>query len=305
MGPPQKAPGYLADLRGVFRNWSRHRDATHAAALAFYTLVSLAPTLALLLHLLAGIFGEQAVQQRITREFQLLMGADAAEVVEGVLASAARPDLDVPQTLLWISALLFGATIAFAQLQDSLNIVWEVEPRPGTWIRFLVRKRLLSFGMVLVVGLLLLVSLVASAVIATLYEALEERYRIPGDTLRVANFWISLVLIALLFALVFRILPDAELGWREVVFAAIVTSLLFAAGKWAIGLYLAQRDMASAYGAAGSLVVFLLWLYYSSLILLFGAELSRVHSRRFRSRPVLPAPGARRTDDAEPPGGGK
>lgn len=276
-------------LAEVAANWTRHGASAQSAALAFYTIFSLAPVLVVVIALAGAIFGEEAVRGQIFLEFQGLMGPDAALLIQEVLQSAARPASGRIATLLGIGTLLFGATAVFAQLQDSLNRVWEVAPKPGAVFTTLLRKRLLSFAILLGVGFLLMVSLVLSAGLPALSSRLEALLPINLGLLQAFNFLLSFLLITLLFALIYRLLPDVRLAGRDVILGAVATSLLFVLGKTLIGYYLGHTSTASAYGAAGSLVVVLLWVYYSSLIFFFGAELTWVHSQQHRSAQA-PAP---------------
>ncbi|MES1240287.1 MAG: YihY/virulence factor BrkB family protein [Acidobacteriota bacterium] len=263
-------------------NWGVHRCSTQAAALAFYTIFSLAPILVVVIALAGAVFGEEAVRGQIVGEFQGLMGAEAARLVQEVLQSAARPTGGRLPALIGVVTLLFGATGVFGQLQDALNTVWAVAPKPGAAITTLLRKRLHSFALIVGIGFLLLVSLVLSAALTGFSRYLERTFDLPVDLLQVANFAVSFAVITLLFAMTYRILPDVRLAWRDVWLGSVLTALLFVVGKTLIGLYLGHTTVASAYGAAGSLVVVLVWVYYSSLIFFFGAELTRVHSRHFR-----------------------
>jgi membrane protein len=276
-------------LSEVFANWSRHGASAQSAALAFYTIFSLAPILIVVIAVAGAVFGEDAVRGRIFSEFQGLMGREAALLVQEVLRSAARPASGRIATLLGLGTLLFGASAVFVQLQDSLNRVWGVAPKPGAVFTTLLRKRLLSFAILLGVGFLLVVSLVMSAALSVLSSRLEALLPVDVGLLQAFNFLLSFVLITLLFALIYRLLPDVRLKGRDVLLGAVTTSLLFVLGKTLIGFYLGRATVASAYGAAGSLVVVLLWVYYSSLIFFFGAELTWVHSQRHRGDQAPPA----------------
>lgn len=281
-------------LSEVVTNWNEHGASAQSAALAFYTIFSLAPILVVVIALAGAIFGEEAVRGQIHTEFQGLMGPEAALLVQEVLKSAAQPTTGWIATLLGIGTLLFGATAVFAQLQDSLNRVWGVAPKPGAIFTTLLRKRLLSFAVLLGVGFLLMVSLVMSAALSALSSRLEALLPVDVGLLQAFNFLLSFVLITLLFALIYRLLPDVRLDGRDVLLGAVATSLLFVLGKTLIGYYLGRTSMASAYGAAGSLVVVLLWVYYSSLIFFFGAELTWVYSREQRRHHAPPEEGAMR-----------
>ena len=281
-------------LSEIAANWNRHGASAQSAALAFYTIFSLAPILVVVIAVAGAVFGEEAVRGQIFNEFQGLMGSQAALLIQEVLRSAAQPASGLIATLLGIGTLLFGATAVFVQLQDALNRVWEVAPKPGAVFTTLLRKRLLSFAILLGVGFLLMVSLVMSAALSALSSRLEALLPVDVELLQVFNFLLSFVLITLLFALIYRLLPDVRLAGRDVLLGAVATSLLFVLGKTAIGFYLGRTTVASAYGAAGSLVVVLLWVYYSSLIFFLGAELTWVWSRHHRAGHAPPEEGAMR-----------
>ena len=287
-------------LREIVSYWGVHRCSAQSAALAFYTIFSLAPILLVVIALAGAVFGEEAVRGQIFGEFQGLMGRDAALLVQEVLKSAARPATGHTTAVLGVVTLLLGATAVFGQLQDALNTVWAVAPKPGAAITTLLRKRLHSFALVVGIGFLLLVSLVLSAALSWFSSYLERVFAFPVDLLEIANFVVSFVVITLLFAMMYRILPDVRIAWRDVWLGSVLTALLFVVGKTLISLYLGRTGIASAYGAAGSLVVILLWVYYSSLIFFFGAEFTRVHSRQFRSR-RQPEEGAVRVPEGQAP----
>ncbi len=244
---------------------------------------------------LAGtVFGEVATRAEIERQVTLLAGPTAARTVRQVLADASEPELRDWAGAVGAVTLLLSASAVFGQLQVALNAVWEVKPRPGHVIRDFLRKRLLSFGLVLAVGFVLLVSLVLSAALAALGGYLQRRLAIPSGLLSGLDFVVFFLLVTFLFGLIFKLLPDAEIAWRHVALGAVVTALVFSVGKELIGFYLGRSGVASVYGVAGSLVLLLLWVYYSSMILLLGAGFTRVWSRRHRPRGVIPEPGAAR-----------
>lgn len=286
-------------LSELISNWGLHRCSAQSAALAFYTIFSLAPVLVIVITLAGVAFGEEAVRGQIFQEFEGLMGKDAAVLVQEVLKSAARPASGRLPAVIGVVTLLLGATAIFGQLQDALNNVWSVAPKPGAALTTLLRKRLHSFALVVGIGFLLLVSLVLSAALSGFSRYLERVLDLPVDFLQIANFAVSFAVITLLFAMTYRILPDVKIAWRDVWLGSILTSLLFVVGKTLIGLYLGRTGVASAYGAAGSLVVILLWVYYSSLIFFFGAEFTRVHSRQFRTSRAQPEEGAVRVPEGQ------
>jgi membrane protein len=271
-------------LQETFQEWQEDKASQLAAALAYYTIFSITPLLIIAIAIAGSIFGRDAARGEIVGQIQGLVGKQGAEVIEVGLNNASQPELSNIASLISISLLLLGASGVFAQLQDALNSIWNVKPKPGTGLWDLIRKRLLSFGMVLAIGFLLLVSLIISAALSGL-----SNYRInvlPGFDLfwQILNFVISFGFITLLFALMYKYLPDVKITWRDVSIGATITALLFTIGKYILGLYLGAGSFGSAYGAAGSLVIFLVWVYYSAQILLFGAEFTQVYARRYGSQ---------------------
>lgn len=250
---------------------------TMAAAIAYSTIFALPPLLVLIVGLAGAVFGADAVQEALLGEAGTLVGPGAEEAVEAMIANAGDLGTGLGAKLVGLLTLVVGATGAFGQLQKALNRAWEVEPAPGGGLRALLMKRVLSFGLVLTIAFLLLVSLAVSAALAAVGDAASA---VATDTLAaplmgVLNTVVSLGVIALLFAMMFKLLPDAEIAWRDVAVGAAVTALLFTVGKMLIGLYLGRADPGSAFGAAGSVVLILLWIYYSSLIVLVGAEFTQ------------------------------
>ena len=267
---------------------------TIAAALTFYTTLSLAPLLTLLLLLLGSVADTAAVQGAIVRQFQALIGDVGAQQAATILQAAAETRVSPQVTaILGVIGVAFGATTAFAQLQGALDRVWDVklDPRRGDVKNFLMR-RVFAFGVLLAVAFLLLVSLVLSAGLAAFGELLAAWFSSAGAVLlRVVNEAISFTVITTLFAATFKLVPDAHTRWRDVWPGAAITALLLTLGKLVIGTYIGSTDPGSAYGAAGSLVVVLLWMYYSSMIVLFGAVVTRLWAERLGSG-IRPRKGA-------------
>jgi membrane protein len=283
-------------LKYTFTNFIKHAASVHSAAIAFLSLSSMAPVLVLAVALSGMFYGAEAAQGEVVQELQRLIGREGAVLVQEVLAKSSEPATNRWAAAISFVTLLVGATAVFAQLQDSLNTIWEVCPKPGFFLRRLLKKRLLCFGLVIGIGFLVVTSLAASAALAAVQKILEARLQVGLATLvGWADVVLSWLLMTALFAMIYRILPDIELEWRDVAFGSGVTAVLFAVGKYLIGFYLARATVASTYGAAGSLVVILLWVYYSAMIFLWGAELTRVHSRRYREGRAAPEPGAVRT----------
>lgn len=270
-------------LRQTFAEWQRDKVSRLAAALAYYTTFSLAPVLVIVIAIASFLFEQSAVQSRIIDQLQGLLGENGAALVQEMLTSAQTQEGGLWATLISLALLIIGASGLFIQLQDALNTVWNVVPRPDSGIWALVRNRLLSFGMVLAIGFLLMVSLLLSAALAGISGMVGDGLLGWDVGWQILNTLVSLGVITLLFALIYRILPDATIAWGDVWVGAVMTAVLFTIGKALIGFYLGNSSVASAYGAAGSFVVLLLWIYYSAQILLFGAEFTQVYANRFGS----------------------
>jgi membrane protein len=255
-----------------------------AAALSYFTVFSIAPLLIIIIAIAGAVLGEADVQRQLQTQISGMLGEEAAGEIETLIQNVRKPSESIPATAISLVTLLFGAIGVFAQLQDALNTVWGVTPAPNAGIMSMIRQRILSFGMVLVVGFLLLVSLVVNALLAGLEQFMIGL--LPGMEvlLHILNLVISFGIITLLFAMIYKFLPDVDIEWRDVWIGAAFTALLFTIGKFAIGMYLGRSGVASAYGAAGSLVVILLWVFYSAQILLFGAEFTQVYARRYGSK---------------------
>lgn len=271
-------------LKETFQEWQQDKASLLAAALAYYTVFSVTPLLVIAIAIAGAVFGQEAAQGEILEQINGLVGQQGAQVIETALANADRPQLSGAASIISVAVLLVGASGVFAQLQQALNTVWNVKAKPNAGIWEFVRKRLLSFGMVLTIGFLLLVSLMLSAMLSGIGKL--QIGLLPGFTplWQLLNFGISFGFISLLFALIYRYLPDVHIRWKDVWVGAIITALLFTFGKFLIGLYLGRGSFGSAYGAAGSLIVFLAWVFYSAQILLFGAEFTQVYARKYGKR---------------------
>ena len=281
-------------LRDTFREWSEDGANRLAAALAYYTTFSLAPLLVLVIAIAGLVGGRDAAQTQTMAQVEDLLGAEGREFVQEMIETASRPQTGWTATLIGAVTLLFGALGVFAELQNSLNTIWEVKPKPATGlldgVRRFVVKRLVSFTMVLGIGFLLLASLVISAALSALGEYIGTRWPLADFWLSVINFLISFVVITFLFAMIFKFLPEIQIAWKDVWLGAAVTSALFTLGKFLIGLYLGRSEVGTNFGAAGSLAILLIWIYYSAQILFFGAEFTQVYANRYGSK-IIPDPG--------------
>ena len=279
-------------LKATAFEWLDDQAPTLGAALAYYTVFSLAPLLIISIALAGLVFGAEAAQGQIFDQLRGLLGDASGKAMQEIVQSAsAEPKTGVVATVIGFVTLLFGASGVFGQLQASLNIIWGVQPKPGRGILGIIRDRSLSFGFILVVGFLLLVSLLLTAGIA--FVGKQFGAMVPGmeALIQILNSILSLAVITLLFGMMFKILPDANIAWRDVWIGAFITALLFTLGKFALGFYLGRSGVASSYGAAGSLIVLLLWVYYSSQVVFFGAEFTQVYANRFGSH-VTPSSNA-------------
>ncbi len=274
---------FFSVLKQTVAEWQRDKVSRLAAALAYYTTFSLAPVLIIVIAIASFLFEQSTVQTRIIEQLQGLLGDSGAQFVEEMLTSRSQTSDGLWATLISVGLLILGASGLFIQLQDALNTVWNVVPRKDAGLWKLVRDRLLSFGMLLVIGFLLLVSLILSAVLAAVNNLFSDTLLGWSVGWQILNAVVSFGIISLLFGLIYKILPDADISWKDVRVGALITALLFTLGKVLIGLYLGNSSVASAYGAAGSFVVLLLWIYYSAQILLFGAEFTQVYANRFGS----------------------
>ena len=264
--------------------WVDDNAPSMGAALAFYTVFSLAPVLIVAISVAGLAFGQKAAEGEFSRQLQGLVGETGARAIQAVLQSADRPALGIIASAIGLGTLLVGASGAFVELQDALNKIWKVQSGPGSvWIR-VIRARFLSFSLVLGLGFLLIVSLVVSAALEALGNFIAPLLPWPVFILESVNFLLSLGVIALLLAMIFKYLPDVGIAWSDVWLGAAIASLLLTTGKALIGLYLARSTVASAYGAASCLVIILTWVYYSAQIILFGAEVTHVYSHQFGSR---------------------
>lgn len=282
-----------SDIPGLLKEtaseWLEDKATRLAAALAYYTIFSLAPLLVIAIGVAGLVFGHDVAGKQVIGQVQSAMGEQAGKAVGDMVNSASQPGSGGVGTILGILMLLFGAAGLFGQLQDALNTIWEVQPKPGQGIWGFIRQRFLSFTMVLGVAFLLLVSLMISAALTAIVSLFGDWQ--AGIVGAIVNGVVSFVVITLLFAMIFKYLPDAKVAWSDVWLGAAMTALLFEFGKFLIALYVGHSGIASAYGAAGSLAVILVWVYYSSAIFLFGAEFTKVYSDKYGSR-IVPAENA-------------
>ena len=284
-----KANDFVNLVKETIREWQKDQAARLAAALAYYATFSLAPLLVLVLAIAGLVGGRDAAQGLVMAQVQDLVGEEGKEFVQSMIENAATTRTGVTASILGSVTLLVGALGAFNELQNALDRIWDVEPKPITrWslrVQRFIFKRLLSFSMMLGIGFLLLISLVISAALAALSEYLGRITTFSEVMLQILNLIISLGLITFLFAMIFKFIPDVEIRWRNVWLGAAITAILFTIGKTVIGIYLGQAEVGSTFGAAGSLAVLMIWIYYSSQILFLGAEFTNVFTKRSGVRP--------------------
>jgi len=274
-----------------YREWQQDRASRLSAALAYYTIFSLAPVLIIVIAVTGLFWQQQAVHEQLMSQIQGLVGVEGAKFISNMLTSASNPARGITATILGIITLIFGALGVFNELHNSLNIIWNVkEEEPKNFLESLkktILDRFLSFTMILGIGFLLLVSLVISAGLSAVQNTLGNAFPLSGFIWQMINLVVSIGVITLLFALIYKVLPDAEIAWRDVWLGGFVTAVLFSLGKFLIGLYLGNSAVASSFGAAGSLVLLLVWIYYSAQILFFGAEFTQVYANNYGSK-ILP-----------------
>jgi membrane protein len=286
-------------LKTIFTKWFDDDPFQLAAALSYYTLFSLAPLLVISIAVAGFVFGKEAAHNQIVGTIRGLIGQQSAEAVQAMIQSASsKPKTGLASTLLGGIFLLFGAGGVVGQLQTSLNAIWKVRSKPGTGVRDFIRKRFISFAMVLGIGFLLLVSLAVSAFISGLTQFMGSLHETVALIAHLLDLVLSFALVTLLFAMIYKFLPDVEIHWKDVWIGAALTSILFTTGKFLIGFYLGSSSVTSVYGAAGSLITVLLWVYYSALIFFLGAEFTQVYASQYGSG-VVPSAHAEIDPSAE------
>lgn len=291
---PEKRSSFVANsfnlLKQTFSEWLEDQAPQLGAALAYYTVFSLAPLILLLLAIVGFLFRNDpgGAWKKMTEQMSYFLDNSALDVVANIAQTASHPNKGTMATIIGILLALFGASGVFGQLQNALNTIWGVKAKPGAGMAGFIRSRFLSFAMVAGVCFLLLVSLVFESLLKGFSHYVQAMF--PGGIViaLVVYFIFDLAVVVLLFASIFKFLPDVKIQWRDVWIGALLTAILFAIGKWALGLYLGSGAAASAYGAASSLITLLLWIYYSSQILLFGAEFTQVYAAR-AGRALVPA----------------
>jgi membrane protein len=281
---PQNARSLWSTLQQTVWAWNDHEASRLGAALAFYTILSLAPLVTLVIALVALALGHSTAQDQIIAQFQSMIGQDGASAVRTMIENAQKPASGIFASIVSVITLLFGASGVFGELRSALNRMWDVKPESGSGLAALIKERFVSFGMVLAIGFLLLVSLLLSAALAALGKFFGGFLPMPEFVLSAINLLVSFAGVSVLFALIFKYVPETKVAWKDVLLGAIATAFLFTVGKFLIGLYLGKAGIGSAYGAAGSLIVVIVWVYYSAMIFFFGAEFTHVIAQHYRNR---------------------
>lgn len=276
-------------LKETFAEWQKDKVPLLASSLAYYTVFSIAPLLIIAIAIAGVFFGEDAVRGEIVGQIQGLIGKDGASIIQSMLQNTQKPRADGNfSTVFSVVTLVVGASGVFGQLQDALNTIWNVKPKPGKSIVKFFQARFLSFAMVLVIGFLLLVSSLISTILFSLGQFVRHLMPGLGFVSQLLDFSLSFLVVTLLFAAIYKVLPDVKVPWRNLWLGAAVTALFFNFGKYLIGIYLANSNIGSVYGAAGSIVIVLVWVFYSSQILLLGAEFTQVYCN-YLGTPIRPS----------------
>lgn len=269
-------------IKSTYKGWSEKDPFRQSAVIAYYAIFSLPALLVLIITVAGFFFGTEAVNTHVMSQIAQTMGQGTADQVKEMLLKAGESKTSVWATIIGIIVLIVGATGVFVELQKTLNMIWEVKAQPKKGVWGFLKNRVFSFGLILAIGFLLLISLVVSTGLAAFSEWMRvDSSELVAALFRVLDFVISLVVISTLFALIFKILPDAKIKWRHVIFGSLVTGLLFTIGKFAIAFYFGKAEPGSGYGAAGSVILILLWVSYSSMILFFGAEFTRAYANMY------------------------
>jgi membrane protein len=278
-------------LKQAFESWNEDKATRLAAALSFYTVFAMTPVLIIALVVAGQVWGPAEVQTQLLQQITATIGPQGASLIQSMLENARNPTNSLLASIFSLITLILGAAGAFGQLQDALNTIWEVQARTGSAIRRLLTDKFLSFLMVVGLGFLLLASLIISAALSASNGPAGSPTTSSASTLGIINLFVSFGVITVVFAVILKVIPDVHLRWRDVWPGALLTAVLFTLGKYAIGLYLAHASISSSYGAAGSLVIILLWIYYSAQIFFLGAEFTKIYAKKSGSpvRPTLQA----------------
>jgi membrane protein len=269
-------------LQETYSEWNKDNAPQLGAALAFYTIFSLAPILVIIMAVVGYFLGKGSVQIYILNELSQFVGHDNAVNLMNMVQASYEPGSGLRATLIAIALMLVGSTTIFVTLKEALNTIWGVTSDNNGFLQ-IVKDRLLSFSAVLLIGFIIFISMIASSILAALANFLESFYAIPLIFFRIADLFLFLVMLTFMFAILYKVLPDARIAWKDVWVGSAITALLFTLGKFLLGLYIARSGVSSVYGAAGSFVAMLLWVYYSAQVVFVGAEFTQVYARKFGS----------------------
>lgn len=281
------ASGSWSLLKETSSKWNKDNVLSLSAALSYYTVFSLAPLLVLATAVAGLVLGDEAIRGELSAYLQGFLGQESADAIEGFVANARKPASGIVATVTGTIALILGATGVFTELKTSLNKIWDAEPQASVGVKDLFKDRLLSFGMVVSIGFLLLVSMMVNAALSAASKYFSGYFPIPPVFLQWGYSLVSLGVVTVLFGMMYKFLPDKTIEWRDVWVGAVITAVLFTVGRVLIGIYLGKAGVANVFGASGSVVLILAWTYYSSVIVFFGAELTQVYSQR-RGSPNIP-----------------
>jgi membrane protein len=301
----QKRVGAWWLLKETYAEWRRDKALRFGAALSFYTVFSLPPLLFLVVSIAGVVYGEEATRGHLVGQVEGLIGERGAEAIQAILQHTGDETKGIAATILGVVVLIIGATAVFVELQDSLNAIWEIREKRNRTLLSILRTRILSFAIVLGIGFFLVVFLVLSALVAALGGVLRDFWFVPAHVvylLHALNFLVSFLVITVLFAMIYKVLPHARIAWRDVWLGAAATAFLFTIGKLFVGLYLGGSGIVSAYRATGSLIILVVWIYFSAQIFFFGAEFTQVYARR-GGREIEPSDHAERIHEREPENG--
>lgn len=269
-------------IKDTFKRWQEDKVSRLAAALAYHTMFALAPLLIIAISMAGLVFGRGEVQEYVMNQLGQLLDRNSLELIESMIRAMRNTGSNLIATIIGVTTLIFGASRVFNELQLSLNTIWGIKPDPETGIKFFIKKRLISFAMILGIGLLLLLAFLFITILTALENIIESPYL--NYLIPIGNFLFITVLAFILFGLIYKVLPDVRIVWKDVAVGAGITAVLFSVGQLLIGIYLVNSSFTSSYGAAGSFLVLLVWVYYSAQILYFGAEITEVYTNRFGSK---------------------
>ncbi|MFN8670784.1 MAG: YihY/virulence factor BrkB family protein [Candidatus Sericytochromatia bacterium] len=277
----------------IYAQWQKDKAMEMGAAIAYYTIFSLPPLLIILITLTGIFFGEYAIQGKIVAQIQGLVGKDVAITIESIIKNTHRPDISSYSAIIGIVALLLGATGVFSQVKQSLNKIWGVEPKYQSGILAFIKDKIIPFFMVLLIGFLVVLSVIVETIVSNFNEFIG--IYLVGELyvflLKISNFNISFGILTIMFALIYKVLPDVDISFRDVSLGAFVTAILFMIGKYVISLYIINTNIGLSYGTAGSMIILLVWIFYASLIFLFGAEFTQIYTKKYGKR-IIPINGA-------------